>query len=134
MQITTVGLDIAKNVFQVHGIDAKEKVVVRKQLRRSQVIAFFTALPPCLIGMEACATAHYWARELTKLGHEVRLMPAKDVKAYVKRNKNDAADAEAICEAVRRLVRRFRSFQLYFLGLGFFSSALRPLSAALIAA
>src|SRR6202166_479613 len=107
MQITAIGLDIAKNVFQVHGIDAKEKVVVRKQLRRSQVIAFFKALPPCLIGMEACATAHYWARELRKLGHEVRLMPAKDVKAYVKRNKNDAADAEAICEAVRRPTMRF---------------------------
>jgi transposase len=107
MQITTVGLDIAKNVFQVHGIDATEKVIVRKQFRRSQVIAFFEALPPCLIGMEACATAHYWARELTKLGHEVRLMPAKDVKAYVKRNKNDAADAEAICEAVRRPTMRF---------------------------
>ena len=91
MQITTIGIDIAKNVFQVHGIDAKEKVVARKQLRRSRVITFFKALPPCLIGMEACATAHYWARELTKLGHEVRLMPAKDVKAYVKRNKNDAA-------------------------------------------
>src|SRR5262249_35253939 len=95
MQITTVGLDIAKNVFQVHGIDAAEKVVVRKQLRRGQVMKFFEALPRCLVGMEACATAHYWARELTKLGHEVRLMPAKDVKAYVKRNKNDAADAEA---------------------------------------
>src|SRR5881628_933722 len=107
MQITTIGLDIAKNVFQVHGIDASEKVVVRKQLRRSQVLAFFKALPPCLIGMEACATAHYWARELTKLGHKVRLMPAKDVKAYVKRNKNDAADAEAICEAVRRPTMRF---------------------------
>ena len=107
MQITTIGLDIAKNVFQVHGIDAAEKVVVRKQLRRSQVLAFFKALPPCLIGMEACATAHYWARELTKLGHQVRLMPAKDVKAYVKRNKNDAADAEAICEAVRRPTMRF---------------------------
>jgi len=107
MQITTIGLDIAKNVFQVHGIDAAEKVVVRKQLRRSQVLAFFKALPPCLIGMEACATAHYWARELTKLGHTVRLMPAKDVKAYVKRNKNDAADAEAICEAVRRPTMRF---------------------------
>jgi len=107
MQITTIGLDIAKNVFQVHGIDAAEKVVVRKQLRRGQVIAFFAALPPCLIGMEACATAHYWARELTKLGHEVRLMPAKDVKAYVKRNKNDAADAEAICEAVGRPTMRF---------------------------
>jgi transposase len=107
MQITTIGLDIAKNVFQVHGIDAAEKVVVRKQLRRGQVLAFFKALPPCLVGMEACATAHYWARELTKLGHQVRLMPAKDVKAYVKRNKNDAADAEAICEAVRRPTMRF---------------------------
>ena len=107
MQITTIGLDIAKNVFQVHAIDAAEKVVVRKQLRRGQVIAFFKDLAPCLIGMEACATAHYWARELTKLGHEVRLMPAKDVKAYVKRNKNDAADAEAICEAVRRPTMRF---------------------------
>ena len=107
MQISTIGLDIAKNVFQVHGIDAAEKVVVRKRLRRRQVLEFFKALPPCLIGMEACATAHYWARELTKLGHEVRLMPAKDVKAYVKRNKNDAADAEAICEAVRRPTMRF---------------------------
>jgi transposase len=107
MQITTIGLDIAKNVFQVHGIDSNEKVVVRKQLRRGQVLAFFKALPPCLVGMEACATAHYWARELTKLGHRVRLMPAKDVKAYVKRNKNDAADAEAICEAVRRPTMRF---------------------------
>ena len=88
-------------------IDAAEKVVVRKQLRRSQVLEFFKVLPPCLIGMEACATAHYWARELTKLGHKVRLMPARDVKAYVKRNKNDAADAEAICEAVRRPTMRF---------------------------
>ena len=107
MQITTIGLDIAKNVFQVHGIDAKEKVVVRKQLRRKKVMGFFKALSPCLIGMEACATAHYWARELTKLGHEVRLMPPKDVKAYLKRNKNDAADAAAICEAVRRPTMRF---------------------------
>jgi transposase len=107
MQITTIGLDIAKNVFQVHGIDAAEKVVVRKQLRRGQVLKFFASLPPCLVGMEACATAHDWARELTKLDHEVRLMPAKDVKAYVKRNKNDAADAEAICEAVRRPTMRF---------------------------
>src|ERR671936_1758107 len=82
MQISTIGFDIAKKVFQVHGIDAAEKVVVRKQLRRGQVMKFFEALPPCLVGMEACATAHYWARELTKLGHEVRLMPAKDVKAY----------------------------------------------------
>src|SRR5436305_6927932 len=107
MQITTIGLDIAKNVFQVHCIDAAEKVVVRKQLRRGQVLRFFAPLPPCLVGLEACATAHYWARELTKLGHEVRLMQAKDVKAYVKRNKNDAADAEAICEAVRRPTMRF---------------------------
>src|ERR1700757_3662764 len=107
MQVATIGLDLAKHVFQIHGIDAAEKVVVRRQLRRSQVLAFFEALPPCLIGMEACATAHYWARELTKLGHTVRLMPAKDVKAYVKRNKNDAADAEAICEAVRRPTMRF---------------------------
>ena len=106
MKITTIGLDIAKNVFQVHGIDAAEKVVVRKQLRRGQVLAFFRALPRCLIGIEACATSHCWARELTKLGHQVRLMPAKD-KAYVKRNKNDAADAEAICEAVRRPTMRF---------------------------
>ena len=107
MQIATIGLDIAKNVFQVHGIDAAENVVVRKQLRRSQVIQFFQDLPPCLVGLEACATSHYWARELAKLGHEVRLMPAKDVKAYIKRNKNDAADAEAICEAVRRPTMRF---------------------------
>ena len=107
MQITTIGLDIAKNVFQIYGIDAAEKVIVRKQLRRGQVTAFFEALAPCLVGMQACATSHHWARELTKLGHEVRLMPAKDVKAYVKRNKNDAADAEAICEAVRRPTMRF---------------------------
>ena len=107
MQITTIGLDIAKNVFQVHGIDAAEKVVVRKRLRRSQVLKFFASLPPCLVGMEACASSHYWARELTKLGHEVRLMPTKDVKAYVKRNKNDAVDAEASCETVRRPTMRF---------------------------
>jgi transposase len=107
MQITTIGLDIAKNVFQVNGIDAAEKVVVRKQLPRSKVIAFFEALPPCLVGMKACASAHYWARELRKLGHEVRLMPAKNVKAYVQRNKNDAVDAEASCEAVRRPTMRF---------------------------
>jgi transposase len=107
MQISTIGLDLAKTVFQVHGIDANEKVVVRKQLRRSQVMGFFEELAPCLVGIEACATAHHWARALRKLGHEVRLMPAKDVKAYVKRNKNDAADAEAICEAVRRPTMRF---------------------------
>src|SRR5256885_8450503 len=107
MQITTIGLDIAKNVFQVHGIDAAEKVVVRKQLRRGQMMPFFASLPPCLIGMEACASAHYWARELSAFGHEVRLMPAHYVKAYVKRGKNDAADAEAICEAVTRPTMRF---------------------------
>src|SRR3954468_24429707 len=107
MQITTIGLDIAKNVFQVHGIDGNETVVVRKQLRRGKLIAFFESLAPCLVGIEACATAHHWARELTRLGHQVRLMPAKDVKAYVKRNKNDAADAAAICEAVRRPTMRF---------------------------
>src|SRR5258706_4918546 len=107
MQVATIGLDLAKHVFQIHGIDAAENVVVKKQWGRSELMGFFEAVPPCLIGMEACATAHYWARELTKLGHEVRLMPAKDVKAYVKRNKNDAADAEAICEAVRRPTMRF---------------------------
>ena len=98
--ITTIGLDLAKNVFQVHA-------VLRKRLRRSQVLAFFAGLPPCLIGLEACATAHHWARELIALGHETRLMPPSYVKAYVKRNKNDAADAEAICEAVRCPSMRF---------------------------
>jgi transposase len=107
MQISTIGLDVAKNVFQVHGIDGDENVLVRKQLRRNQVIGFFQDLSPCLVGLEACATSHYWARELAKLGHQVRLMPAKELKAYVKRNKNDAADAEAICEAVRRPTMRF---------------------------
>jgi transposase len=107
MPINTIGLDLAKNVFQVHGIDADEKVVARKQLRRGQVMTYFRALPPCLIGMEACATSHYWARELTKLGHDVRLMPAKDVKAYVKRNKNDGRDAEGLCEAMSRPTMQF---------------------------
>jgi len=107
MQITTVGLDIAKNVFQVHGIDAHGRVVLRKRLARGQVLAFFANLPRCLIGMEACGGAHYWARELTRLGHEVRLMPPQYVKAYVKTNKHDAADAEGCCEAVRRPGMRF---------------------------
>jgi len=102
MQVTTIGIDLAKNVFQVHGVDANERVVFNKPLRRSQVLPFFAKLAPCLIGMEACASAHYWARELKKLGHNVRLMPAKDVMAYVKRGKNDAIDAAAGCEAVRR--------------------------------
>src|SRR5439155_18979051 len=106
-EITTIGLDLAKHVFQVHGIDAEGATVLRKRLRRGQVLAFFSRLPRCLVGLEACATAQYWARELGALGHEVRLMPAQYVKAYVKRNKNDAADAEAICEAVQRPTMRF---------------------------
>lgn len=107
MQITTVGLDLAKRVFQVHAVDASGDVLVRKALRRSQVLPFFTKLPPCLIGIEACGTSHHWARELTKLGHEVRIMPPAYVKPYVKRSKNDAVDAEAICEAVTRPTMRF---------------------------
>src|SRR5216117_4403354 len=106
-EITTIGLDLAKHVFQVHGIDAEGTTVLRKRLRRNQVLAFFAGLPRCLVGLEACATAHYWARELQAVGHEVRLMPAQYVKAYVKRNKNYAADAEAICEAVQRPTMRF---------------------------
>lgn len=102
MQVITIGIDLAKSVFHVHGIDANDKVVFNKPLRRSQILPFFAKLAPCLIGMEACASAHYWARELKMLGHGVRLMPAKDVKAYVKRNKNDSVDAAACCEAVRR--------------------------------
>jgi transposase len=105
--ITTIGLDLAKNVFQVHAVDVAGSVVLRKRLRRGQVLAFFAELPPCLIGLEACATAHHWARELIALGHETRLMPPSYVKAYVKRNKHDVADAEAICEAVRRPSMRF---------------------------
>ena len=106
-KISTIGLDIAKNVFQVHGVGETGHVLVRRQLRRRQVLNFFAKLPPCLIGIEACATAHHWARELRQLGHEVRLMPARYVKPYVKRNKNDAADAEAICEAVTRPTMQF---------------------------
>ena len=107
MQITTIGLDLAKNVFQVHGVDATGQVVVRKSLRRSQMLPFFAKLPPCLVGIEACGTSHHWARELIKLGHEVRLMPPAYVKPYVKRGKTDAADAEAVCEAVTRPTMRF---------------------------
>jgi transposase len=102
-EITTIGLDLAKHVFQVHGIDAQGTTVLRKRLRRGQVLAFFSRIPRCVVGLEACATGHYWARELRALGHEVRLMPAQYVKAYIKRNKHDAADAEAIC---RRLGAR----------------------------
>jgi transposase len=107
MEISTIGLDLAKNVFQVHGISTTGEVVIRKALRRSQMLSFFEKLPPCLVGAEACGTSHHWARELTKLGHEMRLMPAAYVKPYVKRGKNDAADAEAICEAVTRQTMRF---------------------------
>src|SRR5262245_59181048 len=104
---TTVGLDIAKSVFQVHGIDADCNVVVRRQLKRRYVLTFFQKLPPCLVGIEACASSHYWSRELQALGHTVRLMPPAYVRPYVKRHKNDAADAEAICEAVTRPNMRF---------------------------
>ena len=105
--VTTVGLDLAKNVFQVHAIDAAGTVLARRQLRRAEVLKFFSGLPRCLVGMEACASAHHWARELAALGHEVRLMPPAYVKPYVKRGKTDAADAEAICEAVTRPTMRF---------------------------
>jgi transposase len=109
MDITTIGLDLAKSVFQVHGIDASGAVVIRKTLRRPQVMPFFAKLPPCIVGMEACGTSHHWARELMKLGHQVRLMPPAYVKPYVKRGKTDANDAEAICEAVTRPTMRFVS-------------------------
>ncbi|WCK69532.1 IS110 family transposase (plasmid) [Agrobacterium tumefaciens] len=106
-EISTVGIDIAKSVFQVHAIDNVGNVVVRRQLRRQQMLKFFGQVPPWDIGIEACGTAHYWARELSALGHDVRLMPPAYVKPYVKRQKNDAADAEAICEAVTRPTMRF---------------------------
>jgi len=102
MKITTIGLDLAKSVFQVHGVDAEGRAVSCKRLRRGQLLDFFKALEPCLVGMEACGGAHHWAREIMALGHEVKLMPPQYVRPYVKRNKTDAADAEAICEAVRR--------------------------------
>src|SRR3954468_4770777 len=107
MDVATIGLDLAKHSFQVHGVDAQGQVVIRRKLRRGEVVAFFAALPSCVVGMEACATSHHWSRELSGLGHEVKLMPPAYVKAYVKRNKNDAADAEAICEAVTRPTMRF---------------------------
>ena len=106
-QIATIGLDIAKSVFQVHGIGKNGSVVVQRRLRRSQVLGFFSKLLPCVVGIEACASSHFWAREIGALGHDVRLMPAAYVKPYVKRQKNDAADAEAICEAVTRPTMRF---------------------------
>ena len=105
--ITTIGIDLAKSVFQLHGVDAEGRPLLRRQLRRSQMLEFFQRQPACLIGMEACASAHYWARELIKLGHDVRLMQPSYVKGYVKRGKTDKADAEAICEAVSRPSMRF---------------------------
>lgn len=107
MKVIIIGVDLAKTVFQVHGVDAAGAVVIKKKLRRSEVRGFFEEIAPCLIGMEACATSHFWARELSALGHEVRLMAPAYVKAYLKRGKNNAADAEAICEAVTRPTMRF---------------------------
>jgi transposase len=107
MNVSTIGLDLAKNVFQVHAVDHDGQVVVRKKLRRHKLLAFFADLSPCLVGMEACSSAHHWAREIKRLGHDVRLMPPHYVEPYVKRGKNDAADAEAICEAVTRPSMRF---------------------------
>src|SRR3984893_14442248 len=107
MQISTIGIDIAKTVFQLHAVDADGATVIRKRLRRAEVLSFFAGLKPCLIGMEACVTSHYWARGLAKFGHTVKLMPPAYVKPYVKRGKNDATDAEAICEAVTRPNMRF---------------------------
>ena len=107
MRATTIGIDLAKSSFQVHGVDAHGKVALRKQLRRGKLLEFFANLPCCRVGIEACGGAHYWARELTKLGHEVRLMPPQYVKPYVKTNKHDAADAEGCCEAVQRPSMRF---------------------------
>jgi transposase len=105
--VTTVGLDLAKHVFQVHCVDASGRVVVAKSVRRNKLLEFFASLPSCLVGLEACGSAHHWARELLKLGHDARLMPPAYVKAYVRRQKNDAADAAAICEAVSRPSMRF---------------------------
>jgi len=107
MEITTIGIDLAKHVFQIHGVDSSGKAVIKKQLRREQMLPFFVQMPACLIGMEACGGAHFWARKLVQLGHKVRLMAPQFVKPYVKSNKNDRADAEAICEAVGRPNMRF---------------------------
>src|ERR1700753_3691764 len=106
-EVAVVGVDLAKSVFQVHGVDAKGEVVLRRRLDRAKLLAFFAELPPCLIGMETCASANYWARQIVALGHDVRLMPPQYVKPYVKRQKNDAADAEAIWEAGTRPMLRF---------------------------
>ncbi|MDN0077118.1 IS110 family transposase, partial [Crenobacter sp. SG2303] len=107
MNITTVGIDLAKNLFQVHGVNEQGRTVLKKLLKRDQMASFFANLPPCLIGMEACGSAHHWARKLRSLGHTVRLMAPQFVKPYVKTNKNDMADAEAICEAVARPNMRY---------------------------
>ena len=107
MRVATIGIDISKHVFQVHGVSAAGEVVIQKRLRRAELLSFFEKLEPCLIGIEACGTSHHWARQLTLLGHEVKLMPPSYVKPYVRLNKNDAADAEAICEAVARPTMRF---------------------------
>jgi len=106
-EVSTIGIDLSKHVFQLHGVDGAGRVVLCRRLRRGQVAAFFAALPPCLVGIEACGSAHFWAREIAAFGHDVRLMPPGYVKPYVKRNKHDAADAEAVCEAVRRPSMRF---------------------------
>src|SRR5262245_18104424 len=106
-EVITIGVDIAKSVFQIHGVDANGTVVIRRRVGRARVVEFFACLPPGVVGMEACATAQQWARELKKFGHDTRLMPPAYVKAYVKRGKNDAADAAAICEAVTRPSMRF---------------------------
>lgn len=107
MKVTAIGIDLAKNVFQVHGVDARGNGILKKRLNRAQVIPFLARIKPCLVGLEACGGAHYWARELSKLGHEVRMIAPQFVKPYVKSNKNDAADAEAICEALQRPNMRF---------------------------
>jgi transposase len=107
MNIKRIGIDLAKTVFQLHGVDSREQPVLRKKLKREQMLSFFRTIDPCLIGIEACSGAHYWARELQKLGHTVKLMAPQFVKPYVKANKNDAKDAEAICEAVSRPTMRF---------------------------
>ena len=107
MSVKTVGLDLAKDVFQVHGISENGRVIFNKAIKRAKLLAFFENLPPCIVGMEACGSSHHWGRTLRKLGHDVRLMPANYVKPYVKRGKTDAVDAEAICEAVRRPTMRF---------------------------
>src|ERR1700738_4807186 len=106
-QIIRIGMDTSKHIFQLHGVDAAERPVLRRKVRRNEVLAFFAKLPPTVIGMEACGAAHYWARELRKLGHEVKLMAPQHVKAYVKRNKNDGRDAEGLCEAMSRPTMQF---------------------------